>query len=536
MHTLSFYSYKGGVGRSLAVYYMAEQLAKRGKKVVVADFDFEAPGLPYKFKVKQEDIKIGMVDYVHHFTTNRKLPESLEPYLVKVEMRGKPKGEVWMIPAGAAMERSYWRKMNEIDWHHLVYGQKGIGVLFFWEWKLRLETEFKPDVLLIDSRTGVTDLSIITLQLLADQAVILGVNNEENLDGCRLVMESLERAPKFDFKENPKFHFLLTRLPAPSEDFSEAAEEIIVKGARKRLNANRPESNPLIEEMIVIHSDDRLMIDEKRLINDPRTKIWRIEREYLKLIEMVYRDNDILSPDEKEELISQTDSYFCLEKAERAKNIDEKLKFLNLALEIDDKSVSAMIEIVEVSKSNKDIEKLDRTIRLLVETSSAESYDLLNFASLMFDLKNYEASIWGYSRLISLHPDLVHVYINRGLAYSDAGKFNLAVTDYNAAIELSPDEAIAYNNRAMAYLRMGNHQQAIYDVEKSLELDSSHAASYGTLSEIFSDLGKSELFYENFQKALDIDPDEIDKLEITTVARHENEPRFQELLKKYKKA
>ena len=57
MHTISFYSYKGGVGRSLAVYYFAKELAALGKKVIAIDFDFEAPGLPYKFNVKREDIK-----------------------------------------------------------------------------------------------------------------------------------------------------------------------------------------------------------------------------------------------------------------------------------------------------------------------------------------------------------------------------------------------------------------------------------------------------------------------------------------------
>ena len=42
---ITFYSYKGGVGRSMALANVAELLAQRGYSVVVCDWDLEAPGL-----------------------------------------------------------------------------------------------------------------------------------------------------------------------------------------------------------------------------------------------------------------------------------------------------------------------------------------------------------------------------------------------------------------------------------------------------------------------------------------------------------
>jgi len=42
---ISFYSYKGGVGRSMAVANVATLLAHYGRRVLVVDFDLEAPGL-----------------------------------------------------------------------------------------------------------------------------------------------------------------------------------------------------------------------------------------------------------------------------------------------------------------------------------------------------------------------------------------------------------------------------------------------------------------------------------------------------------
>src|SRR5438045_466599 len=42
---VTFYSYKGGVGRTFALANIAVLLAKRGKRVLMMDWDLDAPGL-----------------------------------------------------------------------------------------------------------------------------------------------------------------------------------------------------------------------------------------------------------------------------------------------------------------------------------------------------------------------------------------------------------------------------------------------------------------------------------------------------------
>ena len=46
MKVVAFYSFKGGVGRTMSLLSVAYTLAQRGRKVVVADWDLQAPGLP----------------------------------------------------------------------------------------------------------------------------------------------------------------------------------------------------------------------------------------------------------------------------------------------------------------------------------------------------------------------------------------------------------------------------------------------------------------------------------------------------------
>ena len=43
--TITYYSYKGGVGRSMALVNIACLAAKEGKKILLIDCDLEAPGL-----------------------------------------------------------------------------------------------------------------------------------------------------------------------------------------------------------------------------------------------------------------------------------------------------------------------------------------------------------------------------------------------------------------------------------------------------------------------------------------------------------
>src|SRR5262245_37938093 len=47
---VTLYSYKVGVGRTIAVANLAVLLAKRGKKILLMDWDLEAPGLHRYFR------------------------------------------------------------------------------------------------------------------------------------------------------------------------------------------------------------------------------------------------------------------------------------------------------------------------------------------------------------------------------------------------------------------------------------------------------------------------------------------------------
>ena len=70
---VTFYSYKGGTGRSMAVANAAWILATNGKRVLVIDWDLEAPGMHRYFHPFLDDKELtdssGLIDYFVDFAT-----------------------------------------------------------------------------------------------------------------------------------------------------------------------------------------------------------------------------------------------------------------------------------------------------------------------------------------------------------------------------------------------------------------------------------------------------------------------------------
>src|SRR5499433_755403 len=69
---VTFYSYKGGTGRSMTLANVAWILASNGHRVLVIDWDLEAPGLHRYFHPFLEDKELtdspGLIDFAVDFS------------------------------------------------------------------------------------------------------------------------------------------------------------------------------------------------------------------------------------------------------------------------------------------------------------------------------------------------------------------------------------------------------------------------------------------------------------------------------------
>ena len=197
MFTVTFYSYKGGVGRTLALANVAYALATEGSKarVVMLDLDLEAPGLDTltPFAAGKEGARGGILEYIADYSNN---PESnpdalptLLPYVRKVEALPN----LMIIPAGKKDER-YQELLACLDWQSFYKDRQGYR--FFEQFKQKIRDELNPDYLLVDSRTGLADVAGITTHQLADLVVLVFNLNRQNLDGIKGCYHSIVSAPK----------------------------------------------------------------------------------------------------------------------------------------------------------------------------------------------------------------------------------------------------------------------------------------------------------------------------------------------------
>lgn len=187
---VTFYSYKGGVGRSTALANVAALLAESGRRVLIIDFDLEAPGLDSFEEFKMPPGSPGMVEYTAEYLRSKRAPPVAE-YIHEISLPDRINGKLWLLPAGRK-DASYNRQRSSINWSDLYQNQD--GALFFENFKADIDEHFQPDYVLVDSRTGLTDVGGICTAHLPSLVVLLFALNEQNLLGIASVAKVLERS------------------------------------------------------------------------------------------------------------------------------------------------------------------------------------------------------------------------------------------------------------------------------------------------------------------------------------------------------
>src|SRR5207249_4439185 len=131
---VTFYSYKGGTGRTLALANVAVLLAQWGHRVLAIDWDLEAPGLHHYFKVAP---KIGLLDLARSLSTGKSI--SPKRFVTPTKIPGLD-----LVCAGNAREPAEWSL-----WYRRGFGEALEEVRDAWSERY--------DFVLVDSRTGITD-------------------------------------------------------------------------------------------------------------------------------------------------------------------------------------------------------------------------------------------------------------------------------------------------------------------------------------------------------------------------------------------
>lgn len=231
---VTFYSYKGGTGRSMALANTACILAQQGKRVLAIDWDLEAPGLHRYFQeirgngspqTSKDDAKLGLIDLFVFLGSQVGVPTLPETGTYQEEAKAdeivsKLDLKMYLLPTdlpalffikAGKFDQNYARQVTAFPWESL-YKRSPWLISSLAE---HLASQF--DFVLIDSRTGITDSSGICTMLMPDIVVVVFTPNQQSTIGA---IELIERAAKYRRQSNdlrPLLVFPLASRVEPAE-------------------------------------------------------------------------------------------------------------------------------------------------------------------------------------------------------------------------------------------------------------------------------------------------------------------------------
>lgn len=239
---VTFYSYKGGTGRSMALANVAWILASSGKRVLIIDWDLEAPGLHRYFHPFLADKELvrseGLIDFVMHYAElavakGRRPKNWYKPhanilrYASSLNYTFPQKGTIDFVPAGR-QGSDYATRVNAFNWQHFY--EKLSGGMLLEAAKLGMADY---EYVLIDSRTGVSDTSGICTVQMPNVLVVCFTLNTQSIEGAAAVAESADMQ-----RRNEKGERTLRIMPVPTrvERTETAKLNAGMEAARKRFD------------------------------------------------------------------------------------------------------------------------------------------------------------------------------------------------------------------------------------------------------------------------------------------------------------
>jgi MinD-like ATPase involved in chromosome partitioning or flagellar assembly len=258
----------------MSLVNIAAHLAQTGRRVLMVDFDLEAPGIrTYQSMGNPAGESNGIVDYIKKYLDTSVVPD-LPEFVYKPSLKVSGPGELWVMPSGRE-DALYSSRLSSVDWADLYSRRE--GYLLFEELKAQWKKYLNPDYVLIDSRTGHTEVGGICTRQLADAVVALFIPTEQNLGGLQKVIADVKAESS---KKEIRLHYVMSNVPDLDDEY----------GVVERRLTLFKESLGFKELAATIHHYPSLALMDQSIFTIERPAS-RLAREYVTLANAMIRGN-----------------------------------------------------------------------------------------------------------------------------------------------------------------------------------------------------------------------------------------------------
>ncbi|WP_436524796.1 FxSxx-COOH system tetratricopeptide repeat protein [Actinoplanes sp. HUAS TT8] len=200
---VTFYSYKGGTGRTMALANVAWILAANGYRVLAVDWDLESPGL-HRFFHPFMDPRLlastrGIVDMINLYEWDSSKPgwdpaqvggyAAVQQHSSSLNWNHFPEGGTLDFLSAGQQNPVYEGVLTNINWDDFYQNGDGSGGRFFDA--MRADMKDRYDFTLIDSRTGHSDIAGICTSHLPDVLVDCFTFSDQGIEGAARMARQL---------------------------------------------------------------------------------------------------------------------------------------------------------------------------------------------------------------------------------------------------------------------------------------------------------------------------------------------------------
>jgi MinD-like ATPase involved in chromosome partitioning or flagellar assembly len=202
-----FASLKGGVGRSTALAVTAADLARRNKNILVIDLDLEAPGLGDMLLDKERTPRFGAVDYLVEKGLGGISDSTLSDFVGTSNLTTTGGGRVDVVPAIGSLADKYPENVLPKISRAMIEDIDSNGDAVSVTNKIadmveRLTNRDTYDVVLIDSRAGLSELAAPTILGLGANVLLFGTAQRQTIQGYAALFAALKLLAQRDLDAN----------------------------------------------------------------------------------------------------------------------------------------------------------------------------------------------------------------------------------------------------------------------------------------------------------------------------------------------
>lgn len=515
----TFYSFKGGVGRSMAVLNVAYALSAKGRHVLVLDMDLEAPGLS-GFLSRHGEIGAlaghDMVDLVRWGSDMSRVfaasdgmdPHSFPPltdFIVPVlpkELEPLPHshsvGRLDIIPVDE--ERAYYERLTGLaiggfDRDALL---RVGSILRAWLKSRRFAVDvpdyYGPnaertaayDYVLVDSRTGISETGGLCIGPLSDQLVVLTALNDQNVAGTRRFLQEvgiLADQPSTPATDGPGEERPVQRLdPKPTLIVASPVPAGEIATKRDRLEQLE---KAIGQAVVKLSYHPQMALLESIFTRDFRDEY--LAREYDALLQQILQ---MASDGVDSTIVEDRLDVARLSPAEFGKLAPRARRGVSATGVADNFSLLLTRHAAEVISKDTDFILWDRVCRALSAVEGSKRFDGLTawanllsqwtLRSTIADLARLrrEAAMCRYEEVFgskSASPrQKAQALSDRGVTYGRLDHHKNAIVDFTAVIQ-TPDapaaqKAAALFNRGVAYAKSDEREKAMADFTAVIQM------------------------------------------------------------------